>query len=89
VTYLKVVNVPPIPADPMWEGILVEVEVAAGAVEVCAVADTALPVADNQCGAALEPGEYPLVGETEGGKDVSDQFLVLLVWVKQTVEYRS
>jgi len=73
----------------MWEGVLVEVEVVAGAVEVCVAVDAVLLVADNQCGAALEPGKYPLAGETEGGKDISDQFLVLLVLVKQTVEYRS
>jgi len=89
VTYLKVVNVPPIPADPMWGGVPVEVGVAAGAVEVRAAADAALPAADNQCGAALEPSKFPLVGEMDGGKDVSDQFLVLLVLVKQTVECHS
>jgi len=81
--------VPPIPADLTWEGVLVGVVVAAGAVEVRAAAGAALPVADNQCLAALDPNESPLAGEPEGGKDVSDQFLVLLVWVKQTVEYRS
>jgi len=66
VTYLRVVNVPPVPANPMWEGVLVEVEVAAGAVKVHAAADAALLAADNQCGVALEPGKYPPAGGTGG-----------------------